>query len=112
MTEFMNQLARGIAVEVVRLQREGEPSWLDQSRSPLGPVRHCRAVKRRVERGEPGASIVGRKHLLSPEALQDELEQQSKAKRSGATKPADVGTPAPGSVKRQLAAELRLVRDK
>lgn len=41
--------------------------------SPLGARRHRAAVKRRVERGEGGASVVGRRYLLSHEAMAAEL---------------------------------------
>lgn len=74
---------------------------LDQSASPLGSRRHCTAVKRRIARGEPGAAIVGRKHLLSPEALSEELGRVS---RRESPNPTDTG-----GVRAELERELRLV---
>lgn len=55
---------------------------VDQHRSPLGNRRHCTAVQRLVAAGKPGASIVGRKHFLTPEALQAELANASPRKRA------------------------------
>jgi hypothetical protein len=48
-------------------------SLIDQRSSPLGPRRHAAAVRRRLEAGKPGASRVGRRWLLTPAALEDEL---------------------------------------
>lgn len=96
-------LARAIAPELARAVvaelRSGEaPGWIDQARSPLGPRRHRSAVQRRLGRGEPGASLVGRRHLLSPEAVAEELARITKAKRP---------VLAPQSVE-QIATELGL----
>ena len=44
-----------------------------QTGSPLGPRRHRSAVKRRIENGEGGAAIVGKRHYLTHAALQEEL---------------------------------------
>jgi hypothetical protein len=52
--------------------------WQAQTGSPLGPRRHCAAVDRRIAAGAPGAARVGRRALLSPEALREELEAVSK----------------------------------
>lgn len=46
---------------------------IPQTGSELGARRHREAVKRRVASGEGGAAIVGRRFLLSPEALREEL---------------------------------------
>ncbi len=70
---LLQEFARMVAREIVALQREEPPEMIDQHASPLGPRRHCAAVKRRLAKGLPDASIVGRKHLLTPEALQQEL---------------------------------------
>lgn len=47
-----------------------------QTGSPLGPRRHRAAVRRRLENGEGGATIVDRRHYLSYEALQEELSMR------------------------------------
>lgn len=49
--------------------------WQSQNKSTLGR-KHNSVVRARIERGESGASIVGRRHLLSPEALVEELQRQ------------------------------------
>jgi hypothetical protein len=87
--------ARELAVRERAAQRE----WADQGTSPLGRRRHCAAVRSRVRGGQPGAAVVGRRHLLSAEALSEELERLSKRPR-----PAEqVG------VRSELERELRLV---
>jgi hypothetical protein len=92
-------IADRVAERVVAQLRSGEaPGWIDQARSPLGPRRHRSAVQRRLGRGEPGASLVGRRHLLSPEAVNEELARITKTKRP---------TAAAQSVE-QLATELGL----
>jgi hypothetical protein len=47
--------------------------WTDQTRSPLGRRRHCALVRRRVGAGDAGAAILGRRFLLAPNALDEEL---------------------------------------
>lgn len=81
--------------------QQGTPGMLDQTRSPLGNRRHCNAVKRRVAAGEPGAARVGRRYLLTPDALAEELHRLGKA-------------PAPKSESTvdQLRRELGLLRAK
>jgi hypothetical protein len=70
------ELARAVVLEL----RAGEaPGLVDQTRSPLGPRRHRSAVQRRLGRGEPGASLVGRRHLLTQEALAEELARATHA---------------------------------
>lgn len=66
--------------------------WIDQHSSPLGPRRHCAAVRKRVQSGDEGAAIVGRRLLLSHEALAAEL--------------ARIGKPSQKK-KRSIADELR-----
>jgi hypothetical protein len=69
---------------------------IPQGRSPLGPRRHCEAVKRRLAAGQPGAAKVGRRYLLSEAALEEELQ------RSGARQ-----TPPAGAACNDAAARLR-----
>jgi hypothetical protein len=73
-------------------------AWIDQASSPLGPRRHCAAVRRRIGQGMDGAAIVGgRRHLLSGEALADEMANGT---TSNLAKP---------SVIAELERKLRLV---
>lgn len=96
-------VAARVAALVVERLTNGAPGMVAQDASPLGRRRHCAAVKRRLASGKPGAAIVGRRHLLSPEALADEL-----ARVSGQRPPAV--SPASGSVRAELERELRLVK--
>lgn len=89
-------LADRIAQRLLTGQHDG---WIDQSASPLGPRRHRAAVKRRIQAGEPGAAKVGRRHLLSKDALEAELGAGSSTKKA----------PAAPSIADELRAELRLV---
>jgi hypothetical protein len=56
-------------------------SWIDQQHSALGPRRHVSAVRRRVAAGDKGAALVGRKALLSPDSLAEELARVSNRQR-------------------------------
>jgi hypothetical protein len=70
---------RALAQEAAK---DSPTDLIDQVASPLGNRRHCAAVQRLVAAGKPGASIVGRKHFLTPEALQAELANASPRKRA------------------------------
>lgn len=85
---------------------------ISQATSPLGPRTHRAAVKRRLQNGEGGATIVGRRHLLTREALAEELS----GKRRPPPEPEPTPTPTPptsgdlGSFQRDLLASLRGLR--
>ena len=64
-----------------RLLGDQRPGWMDQASSPLGRRRHCSAVRLRVAAGLSGAAVVGRRHLLSSEALAEELATGGRGKR-------------------------------
>lgn len=101
---LLDALVQRLAVAVARELRAGAPpDWTDQARSPLGARRHCRIVRALVARGEPGAAIVGRRHLLSPIAIHDALSSGGKASRAKPGKPA-------GGVADELRRELALVK--
>lgn len=101
---FLDELAARVAAQVVeRLRGPAATDMVAQETSPLGRRRHCAAVQRRIAAGEGGASIVGRRQLLSVEALRQELERASKRSRA-------VEAPAPEGVRERLERELRIVR--
>jgi hypothetical protein len=79
--QLLDELADRLAARVVSRLRDGEPGMVDQAASPLGARRHCAAVKRRLARGEGGAANVGRRFMLTPEALHEELERASTRRR-------------------------------
>jgi len=70
---------------VARLAAGTRPDMLDQAGSPLGRRRHIAAVRARAARGDAGAAIVGRRHLLTREALEAELQAVAKRKPKKAT---------------------------
>lgn len=102
---FLDALAERVAALVTERLLSGAPGMTDQAASPLGRRRHCAAVKRRVASGKPGAALVGRRHLLSAEALAEELSRVSGQRPDDATP-----SPASGSVRAELERELRLVK--
>jgi hypothetical protein len=59
------------------LHEAGHREWTDQAGSPLGRRRHILAVRARVAQGDSGAAIVGRRALLAPAALTEELARVS-----------------------------------
>lgn len=68
---------RKILREEIQAALHPSDEWRDQNpkNSPLGPRRHCAAVRRRLERNEPGARRVGDRYLLSTDAIAEELER-------------------------------------
>lgn len=85
---ILEQIASDIAEIKSRLAKCGPlpaletPDWIPQRDaqgrdSPLGRRTHCRIVRERRAQGKGGAEIVGKKHLLSPEALAEELALRS-----------------------------------
>ncbi|HEY2408854.1 MAG TPA: hypothetical protein VGI10_22770 [Polyangiaceae bacterium] len=92
--EALEALARLLAPAIARavvaeLGAVNAPGMLDQSASPLGRRRHIAAVRARVARGEPGAAIVGRRHLLAREAVDAELAALAKRPRKAKAAPSD-----------------------
>lgn len=79
------RVLRAAADECDRITEEASAEladWIDQSKSALGPRRHCCAVKRRVALGDGSAAIVGRRHLLSQAAFNEELARPAEKKPS------------------------------
>jgi hypothetical protein len=68
---------RRLLVEAFRMATGNDPGLIDQRSSPLGRLRHCAAVRRRQKNNEGGAFIVGRRYLLTQEALTEELARLS-----------------------------------
>lgn len=106
---LIDELAHRVGAMVVARLRTAEPGMVDQAGSPLGNRRHCAAVKRRISHGEPGASIVGRAHWLTLEALSEELGRATRGKAPKAPQGAPSGAPQ-GSIRAELQRELQLVR--
>lgn len=102
--DFLDVIAERVAERIISRLRDGEPGMQHQHASPLGPRRHCAAVRRRLTKGEAGASIVGRKHLLSPAALAEELQRTRRPLK------AHSGSLADTSVRSELERELRLAK--
>jgi hypothetical protein len=69
-------LAEAVARKVVAQLTAGQVGVVDQSASPLGRRRHIAAVRRLIASGAPGGAVVGRRHLLTREALNAELAAQ------------------------------------
>ncbi len=87
--------------QVAAEQRQQRADWIDQHASPLGSKRHNAAVRRLLGEGSAGAAKIGRRHLLSPDALAAELQRASHNR--SATKPLSVGD----ELRAQLGIPLR-----
>lgn len=87
MQPFIDAFADAVAARLMK----GQERMIAQHQSELGSRRHREAVKRRLANGEGGAGISrdGRRFLLTPEALREELARPlpTKTKR-GETPPA------------------------
>ena len=88
LTPLLEAFADMVAARVIERLRATDQDMVSQTRSPLGSRRHCAAVRRRVAAGQHGAFVVGRKHLLTQEALQEELAMQ---------KPRNLSVPVPAT---------------
>lgn len=71
----------------VRAQASANPArqsaatdWISQRDSVLSRRRHINACRRRVAEGLEGASIVGRRYLLTPAAIDAELGRLTAAR--------------------------------
>jgi hypothetical protein len=71
--EFLQRLAEELAPRI-KAEREKSSVWVSQKDSPLGRNRHCAAVKRRISEGLEGAALIGRKCLLTADALREEMQ--------------------------------------
>ena len=97
----LNLIARVVARHVVEELRCGDlPGWLDQSSSPLGNRRHAAACRRRIAAGDGTAAQIGRRFLMTREAVREEL-----AAASAKTRPR---VPAKPNVRAELERELAL----
>jgi hypothetical protein len=98
----LDALADMVATRVVeRLRGPSSAGMQSQVDSPLGPRRHCAAVRRRVRTGDPDAQIIGRTFLLSREALAAEMAQVTRCVAQRVTR---------GTVEDELRHELGLAK--
>jgi hypothetical protein len=104
LTNLVQEFARIVAREIVAIQRERQSEMIDQNSSPLGVRRHCSAVRRRLACSKPGAAILGRKHLLSSAALDEELK--GLAPKSG------LSSQTKSTIAEELADSLRSIGQK
>lgn len=104
---MLDEITQVIATKVA--EALGPTLWVAQKGSALGRNRHIAAVRRRVIDGKPGAVIAGKRYLLSPSALQEELRERLLAPRAkGVAK--TTPDPAPMSVYDQLMGDIRRMR--
>jgi hypothetical protein len=76
MEDVLEPLLRRLARYVAEELRAGATSGMvDQSASSLGRRRHIDATRRRIASGAPGAIQLGRRYLLAPEALEEEIRK-------------------------------------
>jgi hypothetical protein len=84
-----------------------------QHGSPLGARKHRAVVRRRVERNEGGAHIVGRRYLLTPDALQEELARETtkNVEERRARKLRKAHDPELDQLQRELVGGLRRLQE-
>lgn len=71
---LLEVLADAVAERVIAKLMTGQrEDWIDQGRSALGRRKHCARVRARMASGKAGAAIVGRRHLLTRAALDEEM---------------------------------------
>ena len=96
--------------------RGGDPRLIGQELSALGARRHIAAVKRRLREesnmgeapGTRGAFIYGRRHLLTQEALADELGRDTaRAERKPMPVPVANDDDDPEALEERLLAQMR-----
>jgi hypothetical protein len=94
-------LADAIAERVAAKLRGSSDEWIDQHSSPLGSKRHCALVRSLTTAGDQRASKIGRRYLLSRDALAEAMIRQSQTK----SKAPETGE----TVTSRLQQRLRLV---
>lgn len=86
--DLLSILARELASQVSA--QLGVSAWVDQQTSPLGRNRHCRAAKRRLDEAKPGEDVgvrkIGRRYLMSPDAIREESLRLLMSGRPGPAK--------------------------
>lgn len=108
---LLRALAAGKRAEADEYIRQAEATeaahreWTDQTASPLGRRRHIAACRARVAQGDPRAAHVGRRWLLSCDAVAAELAALSQRPARKA-KPA-LAVVAPTSMADRLTAAQR-----
>jgi hypothetical protein len=103
--QLLDELADRLYERLETRRRAGARDMVDQDDSPLGPRRHCRAVARRLASGEPGALKLGRRQLLTRQALAEELERLAKRRAAKTAAAASEQDP----VQERLERRLRLL---
>jgi hypothetical protein len=73
---------------------------IDVRETPLGVRRGAARVRARIERGAPGAAIVGRRFYLSTEALAEELQAMGHEPKSQAQNDSDFLSETRAALKR------------
>lgn len=101
---FLDMLADKVADRVVRRLRSDQDDWIDGPSSPGGTRWHNGVARRRIATGQGGAAKIGRRYLLSKEALAEELAATGKARTTKQPQRAE-------SVSERLQRKLRLVGD-
>ena len=109
MDDILGRLVKELAKELAQeLRSTSNEEWVSQHGSPLGPRVHCAAVRGRVERGFPDASINRKRFLMTKEALVEEMRlrgQKRPLAKTTAPVPETV-TDTPNGVKERLLRKL------
>lgn len=68
------------------------PRWVDQRHSPLRSRKHCAATRRLVAEGDPRAFVNGRRHLMTEEAVAEEMARLTPPAPAGEALPSSAST--------------------
>lgn len=95
MDDILGRFGKAFAAEIARelanqLRAANEDGWVSQANSPLGPRRHCAAVRRRIGRGAIDCIIDGKRYLMTRDALHEELLSLGKPRPTVKAIPVDV----------------------
>lgn len=75
----LDALAEALAPRVAALLSAPAPALVDQRQSPLGPRRHAALCRRLMAAGDARASKVGRRWLVTQDAIAEELARLGRA---------------------------------
>lgn len=113
MDDILRGLVKALAKEVANeLRSPDDNEWVSQHGSPLGPRVHCRAVRGRVERGLPDATINrgprGKLFRMTKSALVEEMRIRGQKRPLAKATAADqeAVTEPPTGVKERLLRKL------
>lgn len=100
--EEINAKLDQVLVRLAKCEAPAVSGWVWPRQSPLGPKAHCAAARKLVAEGDPRAYVKGKRHLISPEAVQELM-----LAKMGESKPANSTSAEDDVFYRDLMKEVR-----